>query len=98
MIHEDFQVHVDSDWVRDLLERKRTTGVIVRRGTEEHALTSNENKTTFETHCETDEYFHSSINEKMLMIAPPRTHVDYLECTSVMFHSSARLLRMLWRA
>ena len=28
------------------------------RGTEERALTSSENKSTFETHCETDEYFH----------------------------------------
>ena len=26
------QVHVDSDWVGDLLGRKSTTGVIVRRG------------------------------------------------------------------
>ena len=26
------QVHVDSDWAADLLERKSTTGVIVRRG------------------------------------------------------------------
>ena len=29
LMHEDFQVHVDSDWVRDLLEKKNTTGVIV---------------------------------------------------------------------
>ena len=27
LMHEDFQVHVDSDWVGDLLERKNTTGV-----------------------------------------------------------------------
>ena len=30
---ETFQVHVDSDWAGDLLGRKSTTGVIVRRGT-----------------------------------------------------------------
>ena len=65
----------------------------MRRGTEERALTSSENKTTFETHCETDEYFHSSINAEMLMIAA-RTHVDYVEYTSLVFHSSARLLRI----
>ena len=96
MIHEDFQVHVDSDWVGDLLGRKSTTGVIARRGTEERALTSSKNKTTFETHCEIDEYFHSFISAEMLMIAA-RTHVDHVECTSMVFHSSARLLRMLWR-
>ena len=31
-MHEDFQVHVDSDWVGDLLGRKNTTGVVVRKG------------------------------------------------------------------
>ena len=30
---ETLQVHVDSDWAGDLLGRKSTTGVIVRRGT-----------------------------------------------------------------
>ena len=30
--HETLQVHVDSDWAGDLLGRKSTTGVIVRRG------------------------------------------------------------------
>ena len=29
---ETLQVHVDSDWAGDLLGRKSTTGVIVRRG------------------------------------------------------------------
>ena len=57
MMHEDFQVHVDSDWVGDLLERKSTTGVIVRRSTKERVLTTSENKTTFETNGETNEYF-----------------------------------------
>ena len=38
------------------------------RGTEERALTSSENKTTFETHCENDEYFYSSVNAEMLTI------------------------------
>ena len=35
------------------------------RSTEERTLTSSENKTTFETHCEIDEYFYSSINAEM---------------------------------
>ena len=43
------------------------------RGTEERVLTSSENKTTFETHCGTDEYYHLSINAEMLTIAA-RTH------------------------
>ena len=89
LMHEDFQVHVDSDWVGDLLDRKNTTGVIVRRGIEERVLTSSENKITFETNCETNEYFHLLINTQMLMIAA-RTHVDYVECTSMVFHSSAK--------
>ena len=38
LMHEDFQVHVDSDWVGYLLGRKNTTGVIVRRGIEESCL------------------------------------------------------------
>ena len=97
MIQEDCQVHVDSDWVGDLLERKSTTGVIVRRSTKERVLTTSENKTTFEIHCETYEYFHLFINAQMLTITA-RTHVDYVECTSMVFHSSARLLRKLWRA
>ena len=45
------------------------------RGTEERVLTSSENKSTFETHCETDEYFHLSIDAEMLTIAA-RTHSD----------------------
>ena len=49
LMHEDFQVHVDSDWVGDLLDRKNTTGVIVRRGIEERVLTTSGNKITFET-------------------------------------------------
>ena len=89
LMHEDFQVHVDSDWVGDLLDRKNTTGVIVRRGIEERVLTTSENKITFETNCETNEYFHLFINTEMLMIAA-RTHVDYVECTSMVFHSSAK--------
>ena len=43
LTHEDFQVHVDSDWVEDLLERKNTTGAIVRRGIEERVSTTSEN-------------------------------------------------------
>ena len=43
LMHEDFQVHVDSDWVGDLLERKSTTGVIVRRGIEERVSATSEN-------------------------------------------------------
>ena len=43
LMHEDFQVHVGSDWVEDLLERKNTTGVIVRRGIEERVSTTSEN-------------------------------------------------------
>ena len=69
LMHEDFQVHVDSDWVGDLLERKSTTSVIVRRSTKERVLTTSESKTTFQTNCETNEYFHSFINTEMLMIA-----------------------------
>ena len=57
LMHEDFQLHVGSDWVGDLLERKNTTGVIARRGMEERVLMTSENKTAFETNCETNEYF-----------------------------------------
>ena len=49
LMHEDFQVHVDSDWVGDLLGRKNTTGVIVRRGIEERVSMTSENKIMFET-------------------------------------------------
>ena len=52
-MHEDFQV--DSYWVGDMLERKNTTGVIVRRGIEERVLTTSENKTTYETNYETND-------------------------------------------
>ena len=77
-MHEDFQVHVDSDWVGDLLERKNTT---------RHAKT----RPRFETNCETNEYFHLFINTEMLMIAA-RIPVDYVECTSMVFHSSAKVV------
>ena len=69
-------MHVDSDWAGDLLGRKSTTGVIVRRGIEERVSMTSENKITFETNCETNEYFHLFINTEMLVIAA-RTHVDY---------------------
>ena len=59
----------NSDWVGDLLERKSTTGVIVRRSTKERVLTTSENRTTFETNCEMNEYFHLFINTEMLMTA-----------------------------
>ena len=58
LMHEDFQVHVDSDWVGDLLGRMNTTGMIVRRSIEECVSMTSENKITFETNCETNEYFH----------------------------------------
>ena len=61
-MHEDFQVHVDSDWVGDLLGRMNTTGMIVRRSIEECVSMTSENKITFETNCETNEYFHLFIN------------------------------------
>ena len=59
------------------------------RGIEERVLTTIENKITFETNGETNEYFHLFINTEMLVIAA-RTHVDYVECTSMVFHSSAK--------
>ena len=90
-MHEDFQVHVDSDWVGDLLERKSSTGVIVRRGIEERVSMTSENKTTFETKCETNEYFYLFISTEMLMIAA-RTHVDHVGCTLMVFHSSAKVV------
>ena len=48
-MHEDFQVHVNFDWVRDLLGRMNTTGMIVRRSIEECVSMTSENKITFET-------------------------------------------------
>ena len=89
LMHEDFQVHVDSDWVGDLLGRLNTTDMIVRRSIEECVSMTSENKITFETNCETNEYFHLFINTEMLVIAA-RTHVDYVECTSMVFHSSVK--------
>ena len=71
-MHEDFQVHVDSDGVGDLLGRMNTTGVVVRRCIEECVSMTSENKITFETNCETDEYFHLFINTEM--IGDCRTH------------------------
>ena len=47
-MHEDFQVHVDSDWVGDLLGRMNTTGVVVRRCIEECVSMTSENKITFD--------------------------------------------------
>ena len=58
LMHEDFQVHVDSDWVGDLLGRMNMTGMIVRRCIEEYVSMTSEKKITFETNCETNEYFH----------------------------------------
>ena len=48
----------------------------------ERTLTSSENKTTFETHCEIDEYFYSSVNAEMLTIAV-RTPAVYAERASM---------------
>ena len=78
LMHEDFQVHVDSDWVGDLLAGMNTTGMIVRRSIEECVSMTSENKITFETNCETSEYFHLFINTEMLVIAA-HTHVDYVD-------------------
>ena len=89
LMHEDFQVHMDSDWVGDLLGRMNTTGMIVRRCIEECVSMKSENKITFETNCETNEYFHLFINSEMLVVSA-RTHVDYVECTSMVFHSSVK--------
>ena len=50
---------------------------------------TSESKITFETNCERNEYFHLFINTEMLVIAA-RTHVDYVECTSMVFHSSVK--------
>ena len=52
LMHEDFQVHVDSDWVGDLLGRMNTTSMIVRRCIEECVSMTSESKITFETKCE----------------------------------------------
>ena len=88
-------MHVDSDGVGDLLGRMNTTGMIVRRSIEECVSMTSENKITFETNCETNEYFHLFINTEMLVIAA-RTHVDYVECTSMVFHSSVKELQECW--
>ena len=80
---------MDSDWVGDLLGRMNTTGMIVRRCIEECVSMTSENKIMFETNCETNEYFHLFINTEMLVIAA-RAHVDYVECTSMVFHSSVK--------
>ena len=82
-------MHVGSDWVGNLLGKKKTTGVIVRRDIEERVSMTSENEITFETNCETNEYFHLFINTEMLVIAA-RTRVDYGECTSMVFHSSVK--------
>ena len=84
-------VHVGSDRVGDLLGRKNTTGVIVRKSIGERVLTTSENKTTSETNCKTNLYFFLFINTEMLMIAA-RTHVDYVRCTSMVFHFSAKVV------
>ena len=89
LMHEDFQVHVDSDWVGDLLGRMNTTGMIVRRSIEECVSMTSKNKITFETNKETNEYFYLFINTEMLVIAA-RTHGDYVECTSMVFYSSVK--------
>ena len=88
-MHEDFQVHVDSDWVGDLLGRMNTTRVVLRRCIEECVSMTSENKITFEINCETNEYFHLFINTEMVVIAA-RTHLDYVECTPMVFHSSVK--------
>ena len=44
---------------------------------------TSENKITFETNCETNEYFHLFINTEMLMIAA-RIHVDYVDGVSLL--------------
>ena len=80
-------MHVDSDWVGDLLGRMNTTGMIVRRCIEECVSMTGENKITFETNCETNEYFLLFIKTEMLVIAA-RTYVEYVEFTSMVFHSS----------
>ena len=64
----------------------------MRRSTKERVLTTSENKTTFETNCETNEYFHLFINTEMMMMIAARTHVDYVDCTSMVFHSSAKVV------
>ena len=61
------------------------------RNIEERVSTTSENKTTFETNCETNEYFHLFINTEMLIIAV-RMHVDYVGSTSMVFHSSAKVV------
>ena len=78
LMHEDFQVHVGSDWVGDLLGRMNTTGMIVRSIEECVSMTS-QNKITFET-----------INTECFGDCRTYTHVDYVECTSMVFHSSVK--------
>ena len=90
LMHEDFQVHVDSDWVGDLLERKNTTGVIVRRGIEERVSTTSENN-VYNIYVKPMSISTCFINTEMLMIVA-RTHVDYVGCTLMVFHSSAMVV------
>ena len=78
LMHEDFQVHVNSDWVGDLLGRMNTTGVVVRRCIEECVSMTSENKITFEINCETNEYFHLFINAEMLVTAARTSLVFWL--------------------
>ena len=62
------------------------------RGTEEHALTSSENKFTFETHCGTDEYFHAS--SQCRDVDDCRTHTCRLRGTMVSIRTVVIVVRV----
>ena len=66
--------------VGEIAERSSRTARLTEVNTSDETL--EERMITFETNCETNEYFHLFINTDMLVIAA-RTHVDYVECTSM---------------
>ena len=75
-IHENFD---EKEKMKHEIKKSVKDGAT---STKERTLTSSENKTSFETQSEIDEYFYSSVNVEMLTIAV-RTHAGYAERVSM---------------
>ena len=85
------QVHVDSDWARDLLGRKRTTGVIVRRG--KHLL---RHRSCLQTHVALSsgevEYY-ASLRGACTSLGIQSHHQDWMIDVSIQIYSDSAAAR-----
>ena len=92
---ETLQVHVDSDWAGDLLGRKSTTGVIVRRG--KHLLRHMSCLQTLVALSSGEAEYYALIRGACTSLGIPSHYQDWMIDVPIQFYSDSSAARSVVR-